>query len=85
MLLDYLSLLDVMLLLKILWIIQKNLIKELILLLNFGLQTIHEKTSKLINRGHTLEEFDSMVKKLRNRNIDVVVILLMVYLMKLKI
>lgn len=43
------------------------------LTIELGLQTIHEKTSKLINRGHTIEEFDTMVKKLRERNINVVV------------
>jgi len=43
------------------------------LTIELGLQSIHEKTSKLINRGHTLEEFDTMVKKLRDRNINVVV------------
>ena len=41
--------------------------------IELGLQTIHEKTSKLINRGETLEEFESMVKKLRNRGINVIV------------
>jgi len=43
------------------------------LTIELGLQTIHEKTSKLINRCHTLEQFDSMVQKLRNRHINVVV------------
>ena len=43
------------------------------LIVELGLQTIHESTSKLINRGHTLKEFDDMVKKLRDRNINVVV------------
>lgn len=51
----------------------EELNKRTYLTIELGLQTIHEKTSKLINRGHTLEEFDSMVKKLRNRNIHVVV------------
>ena len=50
-----------------------DLNKRTFLTIELGLQTIHDKTSKLINRCHTLEEFDSMVKKLRNRNIDVVV------------
>ena len=36
-------------------------------------QTIHEKTSILINRCHSLECFVDMVNKLRKRNIDVVV------------
>lgn len=51
----------------------EELNKRTYLTIELGLQTIHEKTSILINRGHTLEEFDTMVKKLRERNIDVVV------------
>ena len=47
--------------------------KQTFLTIELGLQTIHEKTSKLINRCHTLLEFDTMVKKLRERNINVVV------------
>lgn len=43
------------------------------LTVELGLQTIHEKTTKLINRGHDLECFTNMVKKLRKRNINVVV------------
>ena len=43
------------------------------LIVELGLQTIHEDTSKLINRGHTLEQFESAVLELRKRNIDVVV------------
>lgn len=43
------------------------------LTLELGLQTIHEKTTKLINRGHDLECFTNMVKELRKRNINVVV------------
>lgn len=43
------------------------------LTIELGLQTIHEKTSKLINRGHDLNCFTDMVKKLRERNINVVV------------
>lgn len=42
------------------------------LTIELGLQTIHNETSKLINRGHTLEQFDIMVKKLKSRNIEVV-------------
>ena len=38
-----------------------------------GLQTIHKKTSIFINRCHTLECFEECVKKLRKRNINVVV------------
>ena len=47
--------------------------KKTNLVIELGLQTIHDKTSKLINRCHTLDEFDLMVKKLRERNINVVV------------
>ena len=43
------------------------------LIVELGLQTIHESTSKLINRGHTLEQFEDAVLELRKRNIDVVV------------
>ncbi len=47
--------------------------KKTFLTIELGLQTIHEKTSILINRGHTLEEFEKMVKKLKERNLKVVV------------
>ena len=47
--------------------------KRTLLTIELGLQTIHEKTSKLINRCHTLEQFDSMVHKLREKHINVVV------------
>jgi len=50
-----------------------DLNKRTYLTIELGLQTIHDKTSKLINRGHTLKEFEDTVKKLRERNIDVVV------------
>ena len=43
------------------------------LTIELGLQTIHNSTSKLINRCHTLEEFEYMVKRLRKQNINVVV------------
>ena len=43
------------------------------LTVELGLQTIHEKTTKLINRGHDLQCFTNMVKELRKRNINVVV------------
>lgn len=43
------------------------------LIVELGLQTIHESTSKLINRGHTLKQFEDAVLELRKRNIDVVV------------
>lgn len=43
------------------------------LTIELGLQTIHEKTSNLINRCHSLSQFESIVKKLQERNIEVVV------------
>lgn len=43
------------------------------LTIELGLQTINPKTTKLINRCHSLECFETMVKKLRERKIDVVV------------
>ena len=46
--------------------------KRTFLIVELGLQTIHEKTSKLINRCSTLDNFDKMVKKLKQRNINVV-------------
>ena len=36
-----------------------------------GLQTVHEKTSKLINRAHTMDVYYEGVKKLRNHNINI--------------
>lgn len=51
----------------------EELNKRTYLVVELGLQTIHEDTSKLINRCHSLDQFDNMVKKLRDRNIEVVV------------
>ena len=51
----------------------EELNKKTYLTIELGLQTIHENTSKLINRCHTLECFSNMVKKLRKKNINVVV------------
>lgn len=51
----------------------EKLNKKTFLTIELGLQTIHEKTSILINRCHTLTQFDEMVHKLRERNINVVV------------
>ena len=45
--------------------------KRTFLIVELGLQTIHEKTSKLINRCSTLKDFTDMVKKLKRRNINV--------------
>ena len=43
------------------------------LTIELGLQTIHDATSKLINRCHDLDCFTEMVKKLQDSNIEVVV------------
>ena len=51
----------------------EELNKKTYLTIELGLQTIHDETSKLINRGHDLKCFEEMVKKLRERNINVVV------------
>ena len=51
----------------------EELSKKTYLTIELGLQTIHDKTSKFINRCHTLECFEDMVKELRKRNINVVV------------
>lgn len=50
-----------------------DLNKRTYLTIELGLQTTNVNTTKLINRCHTLECFENMVKKLRNNNIDVVV------------
>lgn len=51
----------------------EDLSKRTYLTIELGLQTIHEKTSKFINRCHTLKCFHDMVIELRKRNINVVV------------
>ena len=47
--------------------------KRTFLIVELGLQTIHEKTSKLINRCSTLKNFTNMVEKLKEKDINVVV------------
>ena len=42
-----------------------------------GLQTIHEKTARYINRGYTLDVFDQAVENLNKLNIDVIVHLIL--------
>jgi radical SAM protein, TIGR01212 family len=42
-----------------------------------GLQTIHEKTGRYINRGYTLDVFDQAVANLNKLNIDVIVHLIL--------
>ena len=51
----------------------KDLNQRTYLTIELGLQTIHEKTSRLINRGHDLACFEQMVKRLRQENLNVVV------------
>ena len=51
----------------------EQLNKKTFLTIELGLQTIHEKTSNLINRKCSLEEFEQMVYKLNKRNINIVV------------
>lgn len=51
----------------------EDLSKRTFLTVELGLQTIHEKTSKLINRCHSLDEFNYIVHELKKRNINVVV------------
>lgn len=51
----------------------EELSKKTFLTIELGLQTIHEKTSVLINRCHSLKQFEDMVVKLRKRNINVCV------------
>ena len=51
----------------------EELNKRTDLVIELGLQTIHDKTAELINRGSTLEEFENCLKKLNDKNINVVV------------
>ncbi len=51
----------------------EELSKRTYLTIELGLQTIHEKTASLINRCHSLKCFDDCVRKLRKKNINVVV------------
>lgn len=51
----------------------EELSKRTFLNIELGLQTIHESTNKLINRGETIEEFTTMVNKLRSRGINVII------------
>lgn len=51
----------------------EELNKRTDLIVELGLQSIHEKTLKFINRGHDLQNFEESVKELQKRNIKVVV------------
>ena len=56
---------------KIEYLAELNKIKPV--QIELGLQTIHEETALLINRGHTLEEFKDAVHRLREKGIELVV------------
>ena len=51
----------------------EELSKKTYLTIEIGLQTIHDETSKLINRCHTLKQFEDCINELKKRNINVVV------------
>ena len=51
----------------------ESISKRCYLQVELGLQSSKKETLKLINRGETVEEFETMVNKLRARNINVVV------------
>lgn len=55
----------------------EELSKKCYLWLELGLQTIHESTAKIIRRGYPLKTFEEAVKLLRERDINVVVHLIM--------
>ncbi|MBQ9834209.1 MAG: TIGR01212 family radical SAM protein [Bacilli bacterium] len=47
--------------------------RKTFLMIELGLQSMHDKTLKLINRGHDLKNFEEAVKKLQERNIFITV------------
>ena len=51
----------------------ESLSKRTYLTIELGLQTIHEKTLNIINRGHTTKEFEDCYHELKRRNINVIV------------
>lgn len=51
----------------------ESLSKKTFLTIELGLQTIHSTTSEYINRCHDLECFEKMVRKLKQKNIFVMV------------
>ena len=51
----------------------EELNKRTYLTIELGLQSMHEKTLKLIHRGHDLQNFETCVKELQKRKIPVVV------------
>ena len=51
----------------------EELNKKTFLIIELGLQSMHNKTLNFINRGHNLDDFDKCVKELKKRNILVCV------------
>lgn len=51
----------------------EELSKKTFLIVELGLQSIHAKTLRFINRGHTLENFTNCIKELKKRGIYTVV------------
>ena len=51
----------------------EELNKRTFLTVELGLQTIHEKTLKFINRGHSTKEFEECFHELKKRGIKVIV------------
>lgn len=51
----------------------EELNKRTFLTVEVGLQSMHSETLKFINRGHTLENFETAIKGLKKRNIFTVV------------
>lgn len=47
--------------------------KRTFLMVEIGLQSMHDETLKFINRGHTLQNFEEAIKKLKERNIFTIV------------
>ena len=51
----------------------EELSKRTDLIVEIGLQSMHDKTLQFINRGHDLKNFEQCIKELKKRNIKVVV------------
>ena len=51
----------------------EELSKRTNLIVELGLQSIHQKTLEFINRGHDLDNFEKAVKELQKRHIETVV------------
>jgi radical SAM protein (TIGR01212 family) len=51
----------------------EELSKKVYIWVELGLQTVNDKSARLINRGYMLEVFDEALERLHKRNIDVVV------------